>query len=173
MGRVAKLLSFARTVIGSANVDTATVDRGGKDNRTLPHFSAPGDDAFPLPGDYVQGVAQTGTGRDSAVGYIDPKKVQKTQAGDKRIYSRRADTGELIAEMWLKNDGTVIITNSNGIFTLEAGGNVVINGATIDTAGNITSPSSISAPSIIVAGKELAGHTHPAGSPPGDTGGNN
>lgn len=70
-------------------------------------------------------------------------------------------------------DGSIAGVNGNGAFELETGGDFVVNGVTIDTAGKITSPTSISAPSIVANSKELAGHTHPVTSAPGTTGPNN
>lgn len=75
-----------------------------------------------------------------------------------------------------KADGSIKGDNGNGSFELEVGGDFVVNGVRIDTAGNITSPTSVSAPSIVADGKELAGHDHPitsGSSAPGPTGANN
>lgn len=193
MGRIAKLLSFVRIERNGAKVSDVKVDRGGGDARTVEHFSAPGDDSFPLATDYLHTEKQAGTGRDSAVGYVDPINEPKALEGDKRIYARDAATGAVMVEVWLKNDGTAIESNdngsvtlnpngsikglnANGSFELQAGGNFVVNGVTIDTSGNITSPAAVSAPSIVASGKELAGHDHPinsGSSAPGPTGPNN
>lgn len=73
-------------------------------------------------------------------------------------------------------DGSIAGVNGNGDFELQAGGDFVVNGVTIDTAGNITSPTSVSAPSVVANSKELAGHDHPivgGSSAPGPTGPNN
>lgn len=79
--------------------------------------------------------------------------------------------------------GSIRGENPSGFFELQDDGTVNINGATIDPAGNIETPANItaggtiSAPTIAAdssmtaAGKELVGHTHPAGSP--NTGPNN
>ena len=78
----------------------------------------------------------------------------------------------------LSPDGSIKGTNNNGSFELQAGGDFVVNGVTIDTSGNITSPATVTAPnidgtiSVKAATKELAGHVHPAGTPPGNTGPN-
>ncbi len=75
----------------------------------------------------------------------------------------------------LKADGTVAGTNGSGDFELQAGGTMDINGATIDPSGNIIA-TSFTAPSVIAAGKELAGHDHAiagGSSAPGPTGPNN
>jgi len=190
VGRVAKVLEFVRSVAGSSNVSEVKVDRGGGDNRTLQHFSDVGDDSHPLPSDYTATVEQRGTGRDSAVGYIDPKNLQKAAAGEKRTYARDASTGDQVVEAWLKNDGTFVAqndagvfeltpagayncSNANGSFALGADGVFTANGVTIAVDGTITTPTGIVTPSILVDGKELAGHTHPAGTPPGNTGVNN
>ena len=57
--------------------------------------------------------------------------------------------------------GNVDITSST--FNVTASGGANINGFTIDSSGAAESPVSITAPSAIINGKELAGHTHSAG----------
>lgn len=193
MGRIAKLLSFARSEVNGAKVSDVKVDPGGGANVTAQHFASPGDDSHPLPGDYVALTGVTGTGRANALGYLDPTNERKALPGDKRIYARDED-GATVVEVWLQNDGTAIVVNAQGSvtlrpdgsirgsngagsFELESGGDFVVNGVTIDTSGNVTSPATVtaatvSAPSIQADGKELAGHIHPAGSPPGNTGPN-
>ncbi|AWB00255.1 hypothetical protein LCS82_13800 [Vibrio harveyi] len=61
--------------------------------------------------------------------------------------------------------------NDNSV-DISAPGGVDINGAKIGGDGAISSPKSLSAPSVKANNKELAGHHHKAGSPPGDTGEN-
>jgi len=117
VGRIGRLLSFIRVMVGS----DVKIDRGGEDIRTVEHFSDSGDDSFPLPGDYVQTLNQTGTGRDSAIGYIDLKNQKKATGGEKRIYARDAE-GETICEVWLKSTGEVTAFNENGSFTLRPNG---------------------------------------------------
>ncbi len=168
MGRIARLLNFVRTIRNGARVSDATVDGGGGADITAEHFSAPGDDSFPLNTDYVALTSASGSGRESAVGYIDPINAPKATAGDKRIYARDADTGAMVVEVWLKTDGSITGTNANGSFALQAGGDFVVNGVIIDSSGAMTVPSSLT-----VSGKELAGHTHPVTTAPGTTGANN
>lgn len=91
----------------------------------------------------------------------------------------RPDGGSVIttpkSTLDAKADGSIKGVNSNGSFELQAGGNFVVNGVTIDISGNITSPATITAPtvagssSLTVAGKEMGGHAH-AGSPTAPTG---
>lgn len=216
MGRIAKLLSFVRLTRNEAKVNDVKVDPGGGPNVTAEHFAAAGDDSHPLPGDYVALNTDSGSGRESAIGYLDPLNEPKAQPGDKRIYARDED-GVVIVEIWLKNTGEATVFNENGSVTLRpdggaitttpestfdakadgsikgdngsgsfelaAGGDFLVNGVTIDTSGNITSPATITGPNVVgstsvkAAGKELAGHNHnytwtdPAGS--GTTSGNN
>ena len=65
--------------------------------------------------------------------------------------------------VWLKNDGTIELKNENGNVTMSPDGTIDANGAIITPVGAISSPVSLSAPSIIVDGKELKDHTHIAG----------
>jgi hypothetical protein len=131
---------------------TVKVDQGGGgDNRVWDHYADAGEDSVPLPDDYVQSVSTEGSGRASAVGYIDPKNEGKAAAGEKRIYARDAETGETVAEIWLKADGSI---------EMSASGGITINGVTIAGNGQISTPTGIDSPSVVAAGKELAGHTH-------------
>ena len=156
-------------------------------NLTSPHFSDPGDDSHPLPGDLAILTESVGNGGKAVVGYVDPKNEQRAKAGEKRIYSRDS-SGAAIAEIQLhsdgkcrvqnaigglrvKADGSVILFNLNGGLTLEAGGDVVINGVRITPAGKITGVTELE-----VDSKELKGHTHDitgGSSAPGPTGPNN
>ena len=187
MGRVAKVLSFLRVTSNGAKVSDVKIDSGGGANITAEHFAPVGDDSFPLTTDYALSVSTRRSGGEAVVGYVDPINTPKAEEGDKRIYARDPSDGSVVVEVWLKNDGTATTDNANGSMTLspngsikgsnslgsfelQAGGNFVVNGVTIDPLGNITSPTSVSALSIKAAGLELAGHVHLAGTPPGNTG---
>lgn len=50
--------------------------------------------------------------------------------------------------LWLKGDGSVLMENTAGHIRLGADGTVTINGVTIDTAGNVNSPTQITANGI-------------------------
>lgn len=157
MGRIAKVLEFVRTIRGGAKVSDTKVDTGGGAIQTADHFSAPGDDAFPLATDYaaIQDVA--GTGRGAAVGYADPINAPKALVGEKRIYARDSN-GVLIVDIWLKADGSIKAANANGNFELRADGTFESNGVTISASGDMDVPNSLK-----VGGKELNGHDHGAG----------
>lgn len=172
-GRIAKILSFTRTVRNGARVSDVKVDPGGGANITAEHFAPAGDDSHPLNTDYSYAAPVENTGRRVIVGYLDPKNTPKAELGDKRIYGRDPSTGVAVVEVWLKNDGTAVISNGTGTMELQPNGTFNINGVTIDITGAIVTPTSIISPSVIANSKELAEHTHPAGTPPGDTGVNN
>lgn len=172
MGRIGQLISFVRATVGTTKTSDVKVDRGGGDIRTAQHFSDPGDDSFPLPGDFPALLDQAGTGRDSAVGWVDPKNLQKSTAGDKRIYARNA-SGVQVVELWLKSDGSATLSNALGALVLQPNGDIVINGVTIAANGDVTIPNSLT-----LDGKEIAGHGHPqandsGGNSEADTGPNN
>lgn len=69
----------------------------------------------------------------------------------------------------LKNDGSIFIENDKGHIRIDAAGNVTINGVKFDTAGNVTTPTTVTAKTVIgssdvkfggISGK---GHVHPCG----------
>lgn len=187
MGRIGKLLSFVRAVRNGAQVNDVKLDPGGGPLITAEHFSSPGDDSHPLPGDYVRVGDVPQSGREAVTGYVDPANAHKAQPGEKRLYARDEDGAE-VAEVWLKNDGTVTVVNANGSvtlsqdgsilgqnaagsFELQASGDFVVNGVTIAADGAVTIPASLT-----LAGKEIAGHDHDitsGSSAPGPTGPNN
>lgn len=171
MGLVAKVISFVRTARNNAMASDVQVDPGGGPIVTAEHFSAPGDDAFPLTTDYLAAVTVQQTGRWAVVGYLDPLNTPQALAGDKRIYARDS-SGAAVVEVWLKNTGEALTSNSNGSvtlrpdgsilgqnaagsFELQAGGDFVVNGVTITAAGQVIVPTSLT-----VNGVEVADHNH-------------
>ena len=126
---------------------------------TCEHFDGVGVDSHPLPGDYAIVTRIPGSGRAQVVGYLDPKNLQLAQAGEHRTYSRNG-SGEQVAQVWQKADGSIEISNDkgsailfadgsaetkneNGGHKLESGGDVVINGVRIDINGNISGANNI------------------------------
>lgn len=139
-------MGIVSQVLGAEGKDIKS-DRGSGDNVTAQHFSAPGDDALPLPGDYNALSGATGTGRQTSVGYRDGKNEGKAAPGEKRIYARDAE-GVLVCEVWLKNTGEVEIS------TVASGADVIINGVRIPADGSDI---------ILATGKSLMHHKHPQG----------
>lgn len=152
MGRIGRVLDYERPDI--------KIDIGGGDVRRAKHMQPNGDDSHPLPQDFAVTVAVAGTGQHVVVGYYDPLEQDKTQPGDKRIYSRDSG-GASIADVWLKSDGSVTINNGSGTIVLQPGGQVVINETcTVDTDGTVTAPKGVFTDSLIAGGKEIINHNH-------------
>lgn len=212
MSQITKILSVARVTRNDSKITDVTIDPGGGANKTAEDFRPAGDDAHPLTTDFALASATQRSGGEAVIGYLDPVNEPKAQPGDKRIYGRDVESGAQVCEVWLKNDGSVLVSNENGSvllrsdggtlvttpestfdakadgsikgangsgqFELQTGGDFVVNGVTIDTGGNITTPAAVNADSVAAttsstaAGLELAGHTHLAGTPPGSTGPN-
>ena len=194
MGRIGKLLSFVRVIRNNAKLSDVKVDVGGGDILTASHAQGSGIDSVPLPDDYAVTLRIPRSGGVVTVGFVETDAQQKSGAGEFRIYARNASRAEVV-EFCLKADGTALTSNSNGQFELrpdgsqrgqnsngnyelQANGTVDINGATIDTDGNINAKSltadTVTADDIIgdsvkASGKELAGHGH-IGSPTAATG---
>jgi hypothetical protein len=176
-GLIGRVLSFARVVRDGSFLEDVKIKPGGRQPLTPEHTSSPGDDAPPLSSDYAVAVPTEGTGRASAVGYVDPVNEGKAAPGEKRLYSRDPN-GVVQAEVHLKGDGSVEVKNSAGTFlltaagslqatvttisigngsgamSLDAGGTWNFNGLTITPAGDV----------ITALGRSLDVHTHAAGS---------
>lgn len=75
-------------------------------------------------------------------------------------------------EIRIKNDAVSLVIDGSKVTGIAPGG-FDLNGFIINADGSAESPVSITAPSAVINGKELAEHNHPAGTPPGDTGVNN
>ena len=138
MGRLAKILSFIRVIRNDAKVSDVKIDPGGGANVTVEHFAPPGDDSYPLDSDYVATMGIPRTGGEVAVGYVDPLNTPKANQGDKRIYARDANTGAVVVEVWLKNDGTAIVSNDEGSATLQPDGGTIVTtpNSTFDAAAD-------------------------------------
>ena len=160
MGRIVIVKDFAREIRpNGSRVSDVTVDPGGGNNITGEHFSSPGDDSYPILGiDYGAAVNVPRSGGAVIVGYVDPINIPKALEGDKRIYARDSN-GDTIAEVWLKFDGSIVISNDNGTFELKSDGSIDMNGVTIDASGNMVIPGTLS-----VSGKDFTTHIH-IGSP--------
>jgi len=154
------------------------MDLGGGFTNECDRVQPSGEDSRPLPNDdgytYQWGIS----GRWVVGGYFDyGNKIAKP--GEKRIYGRDAD-GNVTSHVYLQNDGTIKIendavsytlkpdgttieTNGSGTKTMSPDGTVNINGFIINPDGSVVSPVAVSAPSVVVNGKEMDGHDHSNG----------
>lgn len=160
MGRIAKIISFF------GKDKEVKIAPGGEEIITAKQFSSPGDDSPPLPFDFCITVFTQEAGGEVSVGFTDTINPSIAAVGEKRIYARNI-SGAVIVDLWLKSDGSIKAENQSGSFEMQTNGTFVVNGVTIDANGNVTIPNS-----LVLGGKEINNHVHPAGNPPGDTGPN-
>ena len=175
MGLIVKILSFFRiTKPNGVKLSEIKGDVGGGDIRTAEHYGPAGDDSVPLLTDKAIGVEIPRSGGIAIVGYLDPLNDGVAQAGEKRIYARELSSGDIVCNIYLKANGSIIGANDNGSFELKTGGDFIINGLTIDNSGNISGTGTISMGGDITSGViSLPGHKHPilsGSSSPGPTG---
>lgn len=157
MAFIAKIVNVAGKVV--------KLDPTSGDITAAELYSPAGDDAPPLETDYAVAANTLHEGAPAVFGFIDLQNNSKAAKGEKRIYARDS-TGAVVAEFWLKNDGSIEGSNSLGSFKLLATGDFVVNGVTIDTTGDI------SANSITIGGISFVAHVHSGVTTGGDvTGG--
>lgn len=123
MGFIAKLKKFTRVSRDGVDLSDVEVDLGGGDLITSEHLEDAGVDSHPLVGDYAATLPIPRSGGQVVVGYFDPEYTPKAEPGEKIIYARDSN-GALIVEVWLKNDGTAAIQNTNGTLTLRPDGSI-------------------------------------------------
>jgi hypothetical protein len=156
---VAIVLKSERTTEEGAQVVDVEADLGGGANATLDHFTPPGVDALPLPGDAAAVSSGAGTGREQTTGYNDPKNEGKARPGEIRVYARRESDGSVVCDVWLKGDGSIRGENSGGYFEFMSDGTFKVNGVTISPTGAIEAPLEITAMAS-VAPVNLSTHVH-------------
>jgi hypothetical protein len=108
MGFLSSVVEFLRTSDQGTPTPEVKCDSGDGDPVTAGHFAPPGVDARPLPGDVAYLGDDLGAGNAQAVGYQDPTNAGVAGAGEHRIYSRAGD-GSIVAELWLKADGSILV----------------------------------------------------------------
>lgn len=59
------------------------------------------------------------------MGYLDAANAGQAAAGEKRIYSRNGD-GAVVADVWLKANGDVIVTSSEGGVVVVVGADGIV-----------------------------------------------
>jgi hypothetical protein len=146
IGQIVEVLDGGRSV---------KVDLGSGQVVTAQWSTLPGDDTRPIVNDSVYLGALPGSGRWVVLGGIDPKDTRDAGAGERRMYARDSG-GDLVAAVWVKSDGSVIITTGAGDHEFNADGSVdFANGASITAAGDVLTKLGIS----------LQTHTHLSSSP--------
>lgn len=157
MARSAEVQNVERVSRDGVPLVEVQVDAGDDDPATVEHWAPPGDDSPPLAGDFVQLVDARGAGAEAAVGYLDVANQGQAEPGEKRLYARNA-SGAVVATIWLKGDGTVVVTNLSGnSLEMAPSGDVTIKGNLL-VEGEVTAKSA--SPSTAV---KLSTHLHPTG----------
>jgi hypothetical protein len=116
MSRISAVVSFKRRVDqdSGAQITEVVTDEGDGDASTAPFFQPVGEDSQPLPGDEVALDESSGSGAEVALACADVRNAGKSGPGEKRIYSRDA-SGSVVAEVWLKADGTVHVITAAAV----------------------------------------------------------
>ena len=122
-GVIARQIGFNFTDRGGDSVAEIIADRGAGDNVTADLYQDAGTDSQPLSDDWLAVLQIVGTGKGAVVGVVDPKNAQKAAPGEKRLYSRDG-SGQEIAEIWIRNDGAVYLSNEACEFNLEPSGEI-------------------------------------------------
>lgn len=132
-----------------------TVDLSDDDENltTAEHYTPPGLDVLPLPGDEVVVEEADGQGEGTAIAYQDLKNPGKAAPGEWRHYARDS-SGKVVCEVWLKGDGTVAI-KADGPLDYNDGAFVV------DKEGNATFKGEVTAMAGTPAEVKLSTHLHP------------
>lgn len=161
MGRIATVLSHARRALRGALFGDVKMELGGGDIVTGEHFQPAGYDGVPLPGDKALAVDILRGGGVATAGTVDTSNAGSAQPGEARIYARNGG-GAVVVQVFARADGSVVINNGNGSFTLEPGGDVTINGVRIDTDGNIETPGDVTSEGTVTGETDVVAGVAPA-----------
>tara|TARA_R110002167_G_scaffold136354_4_gene323100 strand:+ start:1586 stop:2269 length:684 start_codon:yes stop_codon:yes gene_type:complete len=109
------------------------------------------------------------------VGYNTlPRAIQSYSAEHSQW--RNSTAAQMIS---LNSDESIDIKAGSTVINITKDGTIAITAPLVTLTGDltvtgtITSTTAVVAPSMVTGGKELTGHNHPAGTPPGNTGSNN
>jgi hypothetical protein len=161
MGFLATVVEFLRSSDQGVPTPEVKFDPGDADTSTGGHFAPPGTDAPPLPGDVGYLGDDVGRGNAQALGYQDTKNPGIASGGEHRLYSRAAD-GSVMAEVWLKGDGSITLTAPQASAVLGPDGAIELSnahgGLSIDAAGNVVATTPLG-----TFGAGTHGHNSPFG----------
>lgn len=160
MGLRGIIADVVRVLRGDVTVSDVAMDSGGSVNATGELYQPAGEDSQPLPGDIaLMQRAESTSGEHDCIGFIDPQNTPESNPGEKRLYARNATTGAIVATVWLKNDGTVLVENSSGSMELKPSGEFSINvNGRISSTGDYQVFNPVGPPPGWV---NLLDHTHP------------
>jgi hypothetical protein len=163
VGFLATVREFQRTSDQGTPTPEVKCDPGDGDAATHFHFAPPGTDAAPLAGDVAYLGDDLGAGTAQAIGYQDAKNAGVAAAGEHRLYARASD-GTVVAELWLKGDGSIVVRSvlAGSSAELSAAGAIklsnALGGLEIDAAGNVVATTPLG-----TFGAGTHGHNSPFG----------
>lgn len=169
MGLIGRVLNWVTASGRSVPGRQVLVALGARERLTADVYPPLNTDVQGLPGDLPYCASGTGTGRRVALGWLEQVAQQFAEPGELRTYGRN-DEGVTVCEVWLKNDGTLLLNNSMcsfeltpngtitgsnnaGSFTLQTNGDLNANGARMTVDGDV----------VTSDGKSLRNHTHTQG----------
>lgn len=119
MGRIGRLI---KTEIDKYIMQTVEAHYG--QNQLCDQYGPSGEDAPPLENDRVLLVKVEGSGAYASSGVLT--KSQGANPGEKLIYARDKDSGDVVCSIWLKNDGTIEV-NSNGKIEITSDSDLTVD----------------------------------------------
>lgn len=126
MGRVGNILDIEQNSTDGTHTTDIKIDVGGGEVIRAPQAAPAGIDCTPLTTDKAITSSAPGDSGQNVVGYVDPKNPSKSDGV--YLYSRSAD-GSPVADVWLKSDGSVVVTTSGATIEATAAGAVTVEGA--------------------------------------------
>ncbi|MCP4568029.1 MAG: hypothetical protein GY841_10665 [FCB group bacterium] len=153
MGRVGNILGIGQNAAEGDHTTDIKLDIGGGQNITAPQATPAGIDSTPLETDIAVTSSAPGDSGQNVVGYVDKKNASKNDGV--YLYARSA-AGVPVADIWIKTDGSVVVTNTTTTIETSAAGNIEISNAVgsfvIDPIGNITIGSGLGSITMTPAG---------------------
>jgi len=123
------------------------------------YFQSSGEDSPPLLGDTLGLVSAQRQGGKHSFGVIDTKPGnKKAVAGEVRRYARDS-SGDIVAEFYLQEDGTVLLTNTLGAVTIFPDGSIINQNASASTVLGTDGSFTINANMIVNGTSTLNGAT--------------
>lgn len=158
MGLIGKVIkSFFETLSGSGTeAQFSSVEELSGDQRTSQIFG-PCNEDFAPPEDCKTYDIRLGEDKGYliSIAYHNQLIQPVAEHGERRLYSTNKEGDEVMTEVFLKQDGTVLITNKDqpGYIRLFPSGVIMVNDATITIGGDFITKNGIS----------LDNHTHSQG----------
>ena len=186
MGRLGRVIkSYIDKLSGSStDAQVASVEEFAGDQRTVQIFG-PCNEDFAPPENCKTLNIPLGRGRGFLISaaYHNQQITPVAIHGERRIYSTNQAGDTVKAEIFLKQDGTILIDNGDvtitahpsGLLEIETTGNTEITSAktiinndvdiigSLDVSVKIDAPTIDAASSLVVNSKEMDTHTHPQG----------